>query len=596
MSEYSSLKAIINANVKTNENQEITGQILNSVLNQMVNTLGAGYQFMGVATPTNPGTAQSPDYKCFYLATIPGTYTNLGGLVVADGEVAILYWDTAWHKEVTGIASNEKLSELESKVDEINLTSDFGYDGDDALSFVDENDECIAQFKEGHIKTKEFDSRDSATRTYVDNKVSTEVSSAQSEVLAKVAELDNAENNDEEVAIIDESDNCIAQFKEGHIKTKNFDSRNVEKIKSFLALTIANMVVSGTASKNNKTISLGGGSNNRAYINSQLHNWHYTMSAKFRCTSGGVSFVLGKDSSVYGAYVEVSKDSSGSYLKMYNMGVLVNTEAYTLDFSLSENEDYLLVVSSDTTTSKIWKMELYGEYGEYFTYTSSSDIQGYGQPFVYSSSTSCTLKEYSFSVQRYYDVKDMRISILGHSLVEADSLGINREYCFANLLAQAVGEKKCINFGQGGLTAPQLVAMLHNCLPLAKYIQYAVIMIGGNDTSLSSQTLIGYVQEICRIITSYNIQPILCTQIPMPSLGGMLSVLTDMNSWVRNSGYLYCDMEQVFLDVDLETTSYEDITNSNIKTNLYLADNTHPTIEGNKLMFDRMVMDCPYLF
>ena len=116
MSDYSSLKATINANIKANNNHEITGAIMNSVLNAMVNSLGAGYQFIGVATPTNPGTAQTPDYKCFYLATTPGTYTNLGGLVVADGEVAILKYDTSWTKEVTGIATADQLNQLGQEV------------------------------------------------------------------------------------------------------------------------------------------------------------------------------------------------------------------------------------------------------------------------------------------------------------------------------------------------------------------------------------------------------------------------------------------------------------------------------------------------
>lgn len=90
---------------------------MNSVLNAMVNSLGAGYQYMGVATPTNPGTAQTPDYKCFYLATTPGTYTYLGGLVVADGEVAILKYDSSWHKEVTGAATAEQLNQLGQRLD-----------------------------------------------------------------------------------------------------------------------------------------------------------------------------------------------------------------------------------------------------------------------------------------------------------------------------------------------------------------------------------------------------------------------------------------------------------------------------------------------
>ena len=108
MSDYSSLKATINANIKANNNHEITGAITNSVLNAMVDSLGAGYQYKGVATPTNPGSAQTPDYKCFYFATTPGTYTNLGGLVVADGEVAILKYDTSWTKEVTGAATADQ--------------------------------------------------------------------------------------------------------------------------------------------------------------------------------------------------------------------------------------------------------------------------------------------------------------------------------------------------------------------------------------------------------------------------------------------------------------------------------------------------------
>ena len=115
MSDYSSLKTTINANVKANNNQEITGSIMNSVLNAMVNSLGAGYQYIGVATPSNPGSAQTPDYRCFYIATTPGTYTNLGELVVAEGEVAILKYDTAWTKEVTGVATADQVSQLVQK-------------------------------------------------------------------------------------------------------------------------------------------------------------------------------------------------------------------------------------------------------------------------------------------------------------------------------------------------------------------------------------------------------------------------------------------------------------------------------------------------
>lgn len=116
MSNYNSLKTTIDANIKQNGRQEITGQILNSVLNQMVTTLGAGYQFAGVATldpATDPGT---PDAKVFYIANGKGTYTNFGSVEVTEDDVVVLYWDSSWHKVSTGIASQEKLSELGQEV------------------------------------------------------------------------------------------------------------------------------------------------------------------------------------------------------------------------------------------------------------------------------------------------------------------------------------------------------------------------------------------------------------------------------------------------------------------------------------------------
>ena len=114
MANYNNLKTAIQAVIKANGNQEITGDILQNALLSTINSLGEGYQFIGVATPaTNPGT---PDQKVFYVANGKGTYTNFGGISITEDEIVILYYDTAWHKLLTGIASQEKLTELEKKV------------------------------------------------------------------------------------------------------------------------------------------------------------------------------------------------------------------------------------------------------------------------------------------------------------------------------------------------------------------------------------------------------------------------------------------------------------------------------------------------
>lgn len=108
------MKAGITANIRQNDSQLITGAILQGQLLAMVNELGAGYQFMGVATPvTDPGT---PDEKVFYIASEAGTYTNFGGIIVAEGEVAILKYDGTWDKEVTGAANADVLEGLREVV------------------------------------------------------------------------------------------------------------------------------------------------------------------------------------------------------------------------------------------------------------------------------------------------------------------------------------------------------------------------------------------------------------------------------------------------------------------------------------------------
>ncbi len=106
---YSTLKAAIQAVIKQNGNNEITGPILQQALLSMINSLGDGYQFKGVATPaTNPGT---PDQNVFYIASEVGTYSNFG-LSVGENEVAVFLWDGSWSKQLTGAASAEVVNQL----------------------------------------------------------------------------------------------------------------------------------------------------------------------------------------------------------------------------------------------------------------------------------------------------------------------------------------------------------------------------------------------------------------------------------------------------------------------------------------------------
>ena len=98
MASYNELKALIDAYIYPNGVQAITGQILNGVLKAIVDQVGAGYNLMGVAQPSDdPGT---PDAPSTWFAYEAGTYTDFGGVTVTAGELAIISSDgLSWTKQ-----------------------------------------------------------------------------------------------------------------------------------------------------------------------------------------------------------------------------------------------------------------------------------------------------------------------------------------------------------------------------------------------------------------------------------------------------------------------------------------------------------------
>lgn len=86
MGNYEELKAAVASVIKTNGNQEITGQVLQNTLTTLISQVGANATFAGIATPdTAPGT---PDQTVFYIAGQSGVYANFGGYEVTKNAVA----------------------------------------------------------------------------------------------------------------------------------------------------------------------------------------------------------------------------------------------------------------------------------------------------------------------------------------------------------------------------------------------------------------------------------------------------------------------------------------------------------------------------
>lgn len=115
MANYDELKKAVKQVIKPNGVQEITGEILQSVLVKMIDTFGDEYKLKGMAIPSTVPTVSG---KTIYLASTPGVYSNFAGLTVAKGEIVTFVYDNSrWSKsvllDVTNLATVELLGECD---------------------------------------------------------------------------------------------------------------------------------------------------------------------------------------------------------------------------------------------------------------------------------------------------------------------------------------------------------------------------------------------------------------------------------------------------------------------------------------------------
>ncbi len=86
---YENLKNAVKTAIKQNGNQEITGDLLQSTLLNIVSTVGENATFAGVVKPTSAPTIF--DGPVFYIATDAGIYSYFNNIEVKKQESAILY-------------------------------------------------------------------------------------------------------------------------------------------------------------------------------------------------------------------------------------------------------------------------------------------------------------------------------------------------------------------------------------------------------------------------------------------------------------------------------------------------------------------------
>lgn len=258
MANYATLISAIQSVITENGNNEITGPILQQTLVSIINALGSGYQFIGIATPsTTPGT---PDQKVFYIGA-SGTYPNFGPAVIPDGNLAVFYYDSSWHYGTVafplgdGSVTTSKLADNSVTINKLAPAPNSGTSAD--LDVADSAGNVLARFENGHFRVKNFDSEKNNANLGVDSiaEFSTSVSYSIGDITKRngllyrfirdhapgswnnadveqtnvmqsathpVSVIDSSNNSDFEIS--DLSGNVLARFKNGHFRVKKFDS------------------------------------------------------------------------------------------------------------------------------------------------------------------------------------------------------------------------------------------------------------------------------------------------------------------------------------------------------------------------------------
>lgn len=174
--DYENLKAAIKQAIKQNGNQEITGNLLQSTLLNIVNTLWMSQKAV---------SDKLSDLNSVAAISLGDTDSNLD---IADENGNVLARFSDGHIKTKDFNS-------------VNVPSQMDNEETDAdLLLSDNNGNALAEFKGGHFRTKEFNSRIVPSQDAVD---------------------------DTDLDISDPQGNVVLRLKGGHIQTKNFFSQNV---------------------------------------------------------------------------------------------------------------------------------------------------------------------------------------------------------------------------------------------------------------------------------------------------------------------------------------------------------------------------------
>lgn len=198
-----------------------------------------------------------------------------------------------------------------------------------------------------------------------------------------------------------------------------------------------------------------------------------------------------------------------------------------------------------------------------------------------------TVKVYKSYLSSGYK-NHIKVLVSGDSFIEGTAstqygYPINSRWCAK--LAEDIGVENCAIDGIGGdaVSEQWFNRLARDCSWFSP--EYVIISMGTNNYWRESEYMT-YMGKAIHMLKNEGIHPILVTVTPRYDQPDS-PVPERINKWVRESGELYVDMNAA-------VTLSDDPTRW--KNGFILPDGIHPSVEGYNAMYERIKLDCPFLF
>jgi lysophospholipase L1-like esterase len=296
--------------------------------------------------------------------------------------------------------------------------------------------------------------------------------------------------------------------------------------------------------------------------------------------------IRGLDESAYeiclSGYVDFEKQTLGLYAKHSpsDMNPQICVEK-AFDWDVEEGDNFSLwFIKEDGYNVKLVLMDEDACQATYVESDTTLCGSGWGQRH-YTIQGEIEVKQfYDISLQSY----DAKVAIIGDSFVEGSSTGILKNARYAYLIKHELKGDVFIN-GQGGASSSSGLCWLNTYLLNACHPEYMILAFGMNDSDY--EVWRANMEEMIGILESNQIIPILVTVTPTGNTAYWNDVHMEMNTYIRNSGYLYIDAAEALSKGHDGTTFWDDV---------FMDDQVHPTIEGHELIFEQTQKDVPEIF